>query len=669
MRNRADGPERSTLRCKASVRIGLTAIVLSTLASVAQASSTPQWVKSAISTSGNSYDKGISYVVLLDEQSTTVSRSGSAETRFRYIIKVLSRDGRLAARREVYYDQETSLGRMRAWHIRPDGKIVRLEKDQIENRSPSDELYSDARTKLMQFPDVDSGSVVAFEWVQKARPLINQEYHYFQERSPVVVSRYKLKLPGDWRVEPYFFNHTAINPVIEGNTYTWELRDLGSIKDEPKMPEMTSVAPYLAVSYFPSRGRAARKSFSSWQDVSKWASQWMDRQSEPGQAIDAKAHALTADTTSTMEKIDIVSSWVQKQIRYVSIQLGEKGGYRPHPASLVFKKGYGDCKDKAILLQAMLRSLGVSAFPVLVYSGDPTRVRPEFPSVLQFNHAIVAIATSTGSNTEGETNRVGELVFFDPTENLTPFGDLPYYLQGSYGLVVKGDSGELVQLPEAPASLNALRREVTMTVDQSGGLTAEVREALTGQMAALARRRAESAESRDFAKEIAGQIIRSVPGSAVAELEEDDDYPKTDLFAGYQVKSQNFANASGKLMIIPPVLFWAGASPDFASSDRQQPVVFDMKWTQEEDVTITVPDGEKVDEVPRNTQLDASFGRFSQIYKVDGRRISVQRRLTVSRRVVPPSGYGDVKRFFDAARNAADASLVLVKSEGMLGRK
>jgi transglutaminase-like putative cysteine protease len=642
--------------------------MISALAATGYASSTPKWVKAAIAAPANSYDRSVSYIVLLDEQATTVGKSGSAETRFRYVVKLLSREGRSAARREVYYDQETSLGKMRAWHLRPDGKTVKLENDQIENQSPPDELYSDSKTKLMHFPDVDAGSVVAFEWVQRARPFINQEYHYFQERSPVVVSRYRLKLPGGWRVEPFFFNHSPINPVIEGNTYTWELHALDPIKDEPLMPEMTSVAPYVAVSYFPSHGRVARKSFSSWQDVSKWASQLMDRQSEPGQAIEAKARALTADTTSTMEKIEIVSSWVQKEIRYVSIQLGAKGGYRPHPPTLVFKKGYGDCKDKAGLLQAMLRSLGVSSYPVLVYSGDPTRVRPEFPSVLQFNHAILAIATSTGSNTEGETNRVGDLVFFDPTENLTLFGDLPYYLQGSYGLVVKGDSGELVQLPEAPAAANALRRDVTMTLDKSGGIVAEVREVLSGQMAAIARRRAASAEPRDFASEIAAMVARSVPGSSVSQLEVDDDYPKASLAVGIGVKSQSFANVSGKLMIIPPALFWAGPSPDFAASERQQPVVFDMRWTQEESVMITVPEGERVDEIPSNTKLDASFGRFSQTYKIEGKQITVERRLAVTNRIVGASGYGQLKRFFDAARSASDASLVLVRSEAVASR-
>jgi transglutaminase-like putative cysteine protease len=630
------------------------------LSGIGLASTAPQWVKTASASPIKPYDKSINYVVLLDEQATTVGSGGGAETRFRYVIKLLSREGRSAARRDVYYDQETTISAMRAWHIRPDGRVVKLEKDQIADQTLTDDLYSNSKTKLMRFPDADAGSIVAFEWAQKVRPSVNQDYHYFQQRSPVVVSRYRLKLPNEWTVDPFVFNHPPISPSVEGNTYTWELHDLEPILDEPRMPELTSVAPCLDISYFPSHGKVAKRSFSSWQDVSRWASRIMDRQSDPGPGVETKARSLVANTRSQMDKIGSVATWVQKEIRYVSIQLGAKGGYQPHNPSLVLSKGYGDCKDKASLLEAMLRGLGVSAYTVLVYSGDPTRVRPEFPSVLQFNHAIVAIATSTGVETAGQTNRVGDLLFFDPTDGLTPFGDLPYYLQGSYGLVVKAGAGELVQLPEAPATNNALRRDVTATLDASGGIVADIRESLTGQKAAMSRSQSVSAEPKDFAKEIAALATRGMAGCMVSQIEADDD-PKTDLAFAFRLRSQGFASMSGNLMIIRPGLFWADSNLPFDAAIRRQPVVFDMKSIQFETVTINVPQGERIDEIPANTKMKTDFGEFVQTYRVAGNQIVVDRRMEISARLVPVNGYQQVKRFFDSVRSASDASLVLVR--------
>src|SRR5262249_26041890 len=185
-------------------------------------------------------------------------------------------EGRAAARREVYSDEETTISVARGWHLNVAGKVATLARNEIQEESPPDDLYSDVRTKVMRFADANPGSIVAFEWVQKERPFINQEYHFFQGKSPVAGSRYFLGLPSDWRLESFIVNHEPINPAVDRNKHTWELLNLGPIAEEPRMPAPMSISPYLGVSYFPSHGKIAKKSFSNWQDVSRWASQMLD---------------------------------------------------------------------------------------------------------------------------------------------------------------------------------------------------------------------------------------------------------------------------------------------------------------------------------------------------------------------------------------------------------
>jgi len=126
-------------------------------------------------------------------------------------------------------------------------------------------------------------------------------------------------------------------------------------------------------------------------------------------------------------------------VKYVSIQtgVGRGGGYRPHAAAEVLAKNYGDCKDKANLMRAMLKMMKIEAYPVIIYSGDPTFVRKEWASPSQFNHCIIAIRVSpeTKAATVIEHAKLGRLLIFDPTDGETPIGDLPYYLQGSLALV------------------------------------------------------------------------------------------------------------------------------------------------------------------------------------------------------------------------------------------
>ena len=250
--------------------------VLLLLAGNACAASVPDWVRATLE-SADRYDKNAPFVVLLDERVTTVKDNGKAETRSRYVVRILTQEGRLAARREIQYDSQTKISDLHAWHLRADQKVFELESDKVIEQSIPDDLYSEIRSKVVRFGEVDIGSVVAFEWVQKEKPLVNQDYHFFQTGSPVVTSRYQLNLPAGWRVESFVFNHRPIKPVVTANSYTWQLQDLSAIKQDIWTPEMTTLSPCVAVSYFPPGG-AKKRTFSCWEDVSMWAEQLMRRQ-------------------------------------------------------------------------------------------------------------------------------------------------------------------------------------------------------------------------------------------------------------------------------------------------------------------------------------------------------------------------------------------------------
>lgn len=254
------------------------------------------------------------------------------------------------------------------------------KKDIVETGFSSSELYTDTRQKQINISNVDVGSIVAFEWAQKERPMVFQDIWYFQGREPVIVSRYTLQLPPNWTAKAVTFNHAEIAPAIVNNSYTWELSNLAPIARETRMPSLRQVSPWLAVSYSPPPNLQGYRAIQSWQDVSRWYTSLAGPQAELNDEIASQARQAVSAESSLLEKLRAVSRYVQKKIRYVAIEIGI-GGYRPHAAGQIFRNGYGDCKDKVILMQARLKALGITSFPVLVYSGDADRVRPEFPSV------------------------------------------------------------------------------------------------------------------------------------------------------------------------------------------------------------------------------------------------------------------------------------------------
>ena len=152
-----------------------------------------------------------------------------------------------------------------------------------------------------------------------------------------------------------------------------------------------------------------------------------------------------------------LASFVQKDIRYVAIELGI-GGVQPHPAAEVFAHRYGDCKDK--VTSAVLDAQGRSASSRTTSSSTRVRgsVTANTPPNLGFNHAILAIqlpadSTPRRCRRSPRIRSCGRVLFFDPTQTLVPFGHLPGCLQANYGMLVTPEGGELVQLPQSTTGM------------------------------------------------------------------------------------------------------------------------------------------------------------------------------------------------------------------------
>ncbi|HKY04837.1 MAG TPA: transglutaminase-like domain-containing protein, partial [Blastocatellia bacterium] len=456
-------------------------------------------------------------------------------------------------------------------------------------------------------------------------------------------------------------NYGPLKPLVRGNSYTWEVQNLPAIKEEPWMPDVTGLSPYLAVSYYQPTGDRSKLAFSSWQDVSCWADEVMDTRAEDAGLIERKAKELVADSKTDFDRVRAIAHWVQKNIRYVSIQLGVISGYKPNPADVVLKKGYGDCKDKSALVESMLQAVGLRSYSVLVFSGDPTRVRPEFPSPLQFNHAVVAVAVGADSPSAMTHPKLGRLLFFDPTDSVTPLGDFPFYLQGSYGLIVNGSAGELIKLPTHAESDNNLKREIDVQVKETGEVQAKVKEMFTGQLASVARRGLAQSSAASYERELVARVARDIPGAVIGDLKINTDAEPFDpLIVEYTINASSYGSRLGKLLVIKPLLLRAQNYPVFTTQERSYPILFDIKSVKEDLTRITMPEGFRLDELPADTRVKTDFGEFDLTFQVSGQSLVVRRRLAIKQQLMPADQYASVKKFFETAQAASQSSIVLV---------
>jgi len=626
----------------------------------------PAWLRQAAALPIGNYDKKVSSVVLVDESIMTVGDDGRVTTVSTFAVRILTREGRNAAVALNGYATDTGkVNDLRAWLIRPSGQVKTYGKDSVVDEAEAlNDVYDESRVKrISAVDDAEPGTVFGYETKSEARPYFNQMLWYFQESSPVISSRLMLTLPAGWRARGITFNHAAIEPTINGSTYIWELRDLPGVEFEPAAPTWTNLVARLAVNYFPGEGirSTSPRVFDSWTEVSRWYTELSDPQVAPDERVAAKARELTGNARTELERIRAIANFVQR-IQYISIQIGV-GRWRPHAATQVLAKSYGDCKDKANLMRALLKAIDIPAYPVLIFSGDPTYVREVWPSPRQFNHCIVAIKISDGTETSAilQHPKLGRLLIFDATDDQTPLGDLPDDEQGSPALIAAGDAGGLVTMPSMPLDSSRLDREAQIELTADGAIMGSLQERSFGQAAANERRAFHGLSAGGYRGLIEQWMTRGATAVKVIKVQPSDDSANGRFGLDVDFSAPAYAQLmQDRLLVFKPAIVSRRESLAFTDTKRQYPVVLTSS-AYSETVRVKLPAGFDVDEMPDVVKLDTAFGSYATAYEVKDGQLVFTRKLVQRATTIPVEQYASVRSFFEKIRAAEQSPVVLAR--------
>lgn len=648
--------------------LGLLLLVAPAKASVA-GDEAPVWVQQAATLKVPSYEKEIPAVVLLNERITTIDSDGRITEVVNYAVRVLQREGREYATGHVVYATDGGkVKELRAWLVRPGSETKRYGKDEaVDIAGALNDVYNEYRVRsISATSDADVGSVFAYTYTREERSVFSQDSWSFQDELPSITSRYTLMLPTGWRADAVTFNHPNVEPRVNGSNYTWELSNLAGVPEEPMRPRITDLVPRLAVSYYPpTTQQVSIKTFSNWSDVAVWMAELEDPQVQVDDALARKAYELTALAKTEYDKIRAIATYVQN-IQYISIQtgLGRGGGYRPHSSIEVFAKSYGDCKDKANLMRAMLKVVGIDAIPVSIYSGDPNYVRANWPSPQQFNHCIIAVKVSdtTQASTIIQHPKLGRLLIFDPTDSETPIGDLPDHMQGSLALLDSKMSTELVTMPTTPPEMNQLERIATLQLQADGAIAGQILENAKGQVAVEFRSQYRQLSKPEYHGLIERWLTAGATSARVDKIEPSDNAGDGKFTLNVQFSAQSYGQLmQGRLLVFKPAVVSRRESLSLTAAQRKHPVVLNAN-AYSETVKVQLPVGFAVDEVPDPVKLETAFGSYTTSYEVVNSELVFKRQLSVKAATIPAAQYEAVRKFYESIRAAENAPVVLAKN-------
>lgn len=660
---------------KLFVLAGLCVAALIALVAVtprAQASdSAPDWLRAAAQEKLPSYPDAPVAVVLLDELQTTVDTNGEISTRRRVAYRLLRPE---AEDKYGYvgapFDDETKILSFKAWTITADGRVLALgEKDSVETGMSTYEVFTDDRMKVMKFSDAVPGSVVGYEYTQKQRPFIFENDWWFQHAIPVRRARLILRLPSGWEYSVNWFNYSEQKPETSGSgQYVWEVDDVPAVDVEPDMPPQEAVAGWVGLKYYPQDPSLRAKTTGTWKDLGVWYNGLTQDSRTASPAIQQQVAALTAGITNPVDKIRVLARYVRKQIRYAAIEVGI-GGYQPHPAADVFTHQYGDCKDKATLLSAMLHEIGINSYYVIIDSQRGV-VQPAYPS-MNFDHVILAIKLPDSVNDPTlyavlNDPVLGRLLFVDPTDEYTPLGYLPSELQDSYGLVVAPDGGHLVKLPLLPASTNRLIRIGKFSLTPAGDLSGDIQQIQWGGPAEDYRYQFLSTQPADRAN-----IFENFLGSFLsnftltqASLGNLNQYDQN-LMMNYKFVVGSYASVAGDMLFVRPRVVgdkYTSLLTLFSQDKpRQYPVAFEEATLQSDLFDITLPAGYVPDGLPRPVTASCDYATYHSTTTVADGVLHYQRTLEIKSVIVPKDNLPEIRAFLQQIAADQSATAILKK--------
>jgi transglutaminase-like putative cysteine protease len=546
---------------------------------------------------------GYPYTILHDLTVQTVYPSGLG-SRFRQLAVAIhdAEGARRWAEHAIPFDpdvQRVDLRQARVFRGRERLSAVRTREEALGE--PWYRVYYDTRARVVSFPDLEPGDVVELRYrVDDVAPR-NLFDDYFGDvlflRDEAPTRRFAYVLVGP---ESRTFHMNAPDlPGLTRETSTEDGRrihrftaeDIAPLRPEAAMPGASEVNPYLHVS-----------TYETWEDVGRWYWGLIEDQLYADAELREVVAGLVEGAPEVRERVRRIYDWVVRNTRYVALEFGIHG-FLPYRVPEVVDRGFGDCKDKASLLYAMLEAAGIDARIVLVRTRPRGQIAEAPASLAVFDHAIAYVPALD--------------LYLDGTAEYAGFEELPAMDQGVNVLRVGPDDVVLTRTPMTPPEANRRERTLTLRPRRDGGAAFTLREEVRGAEAPPLRRRYRAEGTRrdrlrlDFGRPMPGLDLRDVEVTGLATF----DAPVVVELRGM---APDLALRDGRTLRIAPSLL-PELTPRLAPrSERRLPLDLRLRESYRETREVVLPPGYRVGSLPEGGIAESPFGALTLTATGDG---------------------------------------------------
>ncbi len=580
---------------------------------------------------------------------------GKAKVYSKYAVTILNEKGDHFAEVTLGYDKIHKITTLDARSFDKSGILIHTIKTKdIIDYSAFDgfSIYSDNRTKRfdLRYPTYpytvevevayDFNGFLTFPgWSPFSSFAVSSEKSSYTLISP---ANYEIRYK-EINMEP-----SAKTETIDGKkVIAWSFGNFPALEREPRMPYFPEVIPRIlaAPSSFTYEGYTGN--LSDWKSFGLFQLKLNEGRDELTPEVTSKVKNMVNDQQTRAEKVATLYEYLQKNTRYVSIQLGI-GGLQPFPASQVASTGYGDCKALSNYMKSMLKVAGIDSYYTIVNGGEgEPDIYTDFSSD-QFNHVILCVPNEQ------------DTIWLECTSQKNPFGFQGQFTGDRDALVVNENGGFIAHTTVYKQEDNRQDQHTNVALNEAGFASIT----FTSECKGL------QYENYEAVLEIGENEQKKwlyrrldIPSFEITSFQfNHEKKPIPELNANISANITRFGSVSGKRLFFQPNVFNKISSIAIPQKERKYPLALRYPFIDTDTVSISIPDGYHMEFVPTPVTIESPYGHYStQVIPSESGLLYV-RSYSLVKGTFPPDQYLDFVKFINKVAEADKMKLVLVKA-------
>jgi len=547
------------------------------------------------------------------DKTITLRADRTAESLSTTRIKILGESALRSIGQQTvsYVEGMQTLDVVEAYTEKADGRRIMVDPASIITRDEATGLNAiylrDAKARIVIFPDLAVGDSIVLSTRSdiKAGVFPGQYFHnlVFPRQLPFADSTLQVVAPKELTLNVAVFGEGIEDRVVEESG---AIRHVISYHGSPRVADEPG-----AISPLDRDARAFISTFKDYEELGRAYWEEASKRATVTPEIQPLADEITAGITDKRAQAEAIDRWVKTNVRYVAIYLGS-GRVVPNDAGAVLKNKYGDCKDQATLMTALLAAKGIASELVLINGGSVHTL--DLPATLAaLNHVMIYLPEFA--------------LYDDPTASFSSFGVLSEtYDKPAVHLSASGV--RLGRTPPMRAADHTLLTQTKVTIAANGTMSGETKQTATGMFASVARAVASAIESNG-PETVAEQQLQAfgTPGKGRFEITSPRNLGETYIVRSRFTLNDRFAPPPAGRKVVPIGMPVLGRPGDFLLGTRHQgrklPFAC-LAGREVEEIDVTFGEDKPLKISVPGRKIANRFFTYKSEYRVEGRVLKIR---------------------------------------------